>query len=207
MNAMLKPIEIVNVENGEPMTTTLQIALGLEIQHATVIKLVRTYMPDFQEFGLVRFKIQPRLNGQHGGGDVKFVPLNEQQATFLMTLMRNSPRVIEFKKALVKAFFETREFIRSSLGLKTEAKVGEYTVNAKDIFSQIIPSAQTETPIIDVNAAGESVVLVAGSDGFISVDISTDISTSQNLYLGSSVMPSSLSFSLFGEAVTDQGGL
>ncbi|MEK5765174.1 hypothetical protein VXE39_20790, partial [Acinetobacter junii] len=56
---------------------------------------------------------QPRLEGQHGGGDVKFVPLNEQQATFLMTLMRNSPRVIEFKKALVKAFFETREFIRS----------------------------------------------------------------------------------------------
>ena len=62
---------------------------------------------------MVRFKIQPRLEGQHGGGDVKFVPLNEQQATFLMTLMRNSPRVIEFKKALVKAFFETREFIRS----------------------------------------------------------------------------------------------
>lgn len=106
MNAMLKPIEIVKVEDGEPMTSTLQIALGLGIQHATIIKLVRTYMPDFQEFGLVRFKIQPRLEGQHGGGDVKFVPLNEQQATFLMTLMRNSPRVIEFKKALVKAFLK-----------------------------------------------------------------------------------------------------
>lgn len=113
MNAMPKPIAIVNVENGEPTTTTIQIALGLNIQHATIIKLVRTYMPDFQEFGLVRFKIQPRLEGQHGGGDVKFVQLNEQQATFLMTLMRNSTRVIEFKKALVKAFFETREFLRS----------------------------------------------------------------------------------------------
>lgn len=113
MNAMLKPIEIVNIESGEPMTSTLQIAVGLGIQHATIIKLVRTYMPDFQEFGLVRFKIQPRLEGRHGGGDAKYVPLNEQQATFLMTLMRNSPRVIEFKKALVKAFFESREFIRS----------------------------------------------------------------------------------------------
>ncbi|EEY94034.1 hypothetical protein HMPREF0026_01310 [Acinetobacter junii SH205] len=112
MNAMLKPIAIVKVENGEPMTTTLQIALGLGIQHATVIKLVRTYMPDFQEFGRVRFKIQSfETNG--GTQERKFVPLNEQQATFLMTLMRNSPRVIEFKKALVKAFFETREFIRS----------------------------------------------------------------------------------------------
>ena len=59
MNAMLKPIEIVCVENGEPMTTTLQIALGLGIQHATIIKLVRTYMPDFQEFGLVAFETRP----------------------------------------------------------------------------------------------------------------------------------------------------
>lgn len=94
-----------------------------------------------------------------------------------------------------------------SVGLKTEAKVGEYTVNAKDIFSQIIPSAQTETPIIDVNAAGESVVLVAGNDAAITVSVPTTVSTSQNLYLGSSVMPSSLSFLLFGQAVTDQGGL
>ena len=94
-----------------------------------------------------------------------------------------------------------------SVGLKTEAKVGEYTVNAKDIFSQIIPSAQTETPIIDVNAAGESVVLVAGNDAAITVSIPTTVSTSQNLYLGSGVMPSSLSFLLFGQVVTDQGGL
>lgn len=112
MSAMLKPIEIVRVEGGQPMTTTLQIALGLGIQHATIIKLVRTYMQDFQEFGGVGFKIQSfETNG--GTQERKFVPLNEQQATFLMTLMRNSPRVIEFKKALVKAFFETREFIRS----------------------------------------------------------------------------------------------
>ena len=94
-----------------------------------------------------------------------------------------------------------------SVGLKTEAKVGEYTVNAKDIFSQIIPSAQTETPIIDVNAAGESVVLVAGNNATITVSVPTTVSTSQNLYLGSGVMPSSLSFLLFGQAVTDQGGL
>ena len=113
MNAMLKPIEIVNVENGEPMTTTLQIALSLGLQHKNIMQMVRTYLPDFQEFGLVAFKTRARLEGQHGGGDVRYVALNEQQATFLMTLLRNSPRVIEFKKALVKAFFETRKFIRS----------------------------------------------------------------------------------------------
>lgn len=113
MNAMLKPVELVRVENGEPMTTTLQMAIGLGIMHASVIKIVRTYLPDVQEFGSVRFKIQPRLDGQHGGGDVKYCELNEQQATFVLTLMRNSPKVIQFKKSLVKAFFAAREFIRA----------------------------------------------------------------------------------------------
>ena len=50
-------------------------------------------------------------------------------------------------------------------------------------------------------------MLVAGNDAAITVSIPTTVSTSQNLYLGSSVMPSSLSFLLFGQAVTDQGGL
>ena len=75
MNAMLKPIEIVNVENGEPMTTTLQIALGLGLQHKNIMQMVRTYLPDFQEFGLVAFKTRARLEGQHGGGDVRYVCL------------------------------------------------------------------------------------------------------------------------------------
>lgn len=114
MNAKFNPVvNLVDVQNGEPVTTTLQIALGLGIQHPTIFKLVRTYLPDFQEFGLVRFKIRPRLEGQHGGGDIKYCELNEQQATFLMTLMRNSPRVIEFKKALVKSFFEARTLLQT----------------------------------------------------------------------------------------------
>ncbi|AXQ22572.1 hypothetical protein BEN71_11025 [Acinetobacter wuhouensis] len=95
----------------------------------------------------------------------------------------------------------------SSTNLKSEAKVGEFTVNVKDIFAQLIPSAQTESPIVDVNAAGESVVLVPGNSGSISANFSTTVSTSQNLYIGSSVMPSSVSFNLFGQQITDQGGL
>lgn len=130
--------QLVEVQKGEPITTTLQISLGLGIQHPTVFKLVRTYLPDFQEFGLVRFKIRPRLEGKHGGGDIKYCELNEQQAYFLMTLMRNSPRVIEFKKALVKAFFEVRTLLQTdyfSLVQEREA------LNAKLVCEKDIASA------------------------------------------------------------------
>lgn len=112
MNAMLKPIDLVDVENGQPMTTTLQISLGLGLTHASVIKLVRTHLPDFQELGRVRFKIQSfETNG--GLQQRKYADLDEQQATFLMTLLRNSPRVIEFKKSLVKAFFHARSLLQN----------------------------------------------------------------------------------------------
>lgn len=96
----------------------------------------------------------------------------------------------------------------SSTALDTDANVGEFTVNTKSIFAQLIPSAQTETPIIDVNAAGESVVLVAGNEGTITASYpNMVISESQNLYIGSAVIPSSVAFTLQGQQITDQGGL
>lgn len=124
MNANFKPvIKLVDVQQGEPTTTTLQIALGLGIQHASVIKLVRTYMPDFQEFGRILFENSYdfselsnsgfEIRNSNQGRHTRYAVLNEQQAYFLMTLMRNSPRVIDFKKALVKAFFEARALLQT----------------------------------------------------------------------------------------------
>ncbi|WP_347460614.1 hypothetical protein ABEF79_08565 [Acinetobacter sp. ANC 7454] len=96
----------------------------------------------------------------------------------------------------------------ASTRLAEDASVGEYTVNAESMFTQIIPSAQAETPIIDVNAAGESVVLVAGNDGTITANYpGITVSTSQNLYIGSAVIPSTVAFTIQGQSITDQGGL
>lgn len=95
----------------------------------------------------------------------------------------------------------------ASVKLASDAQVGEFTVNASSMFTQLIPSAQTETPIVDVNAAGESIILVPGNDGSIAANFPTTVGESQNLYLGSSVMPSSVAFTLFGQPVSDQGGL
>ena len=50
MNAKIEVIKIVDVEKGVPKTTTLQIALGLGIQHKSIIQLVRSYKSDFDEF-------------------------------------------------------------------------------------------------------------------------------------------------------------
>ncbi len=95
----------------------------------------------------------------------------------------------------------------ASVKVTEDANVGQYTIQAASIFSQLVPSAQIETPLVDLNASSESVALVSGNAGTITASYSVTVSTSQNLYIGSSVMPSSVAFTLFGNAITDQGGL
>lgn len=103
---------LVIARHGEPLTTSLIIASSIEVTHQNVMRNIRNYLKELNTLGLVGFEIQPRLKGQHGGGDVNYALLNEQQATFLISLSRNTPRVVEFKLALVKAFYLMREALR-----------------------------------------------------------------------------------------------
>ncbi|WDM65300.1 phage regulatory protein/antirepressor Ant [Stenotrophomonas forensis] len=103
---------LVSLSGDTAVTSTQTIAGNTDNDHSSVIKLVRTYLSDLEEFGLVRFEIRPRSQGQHGGGDTEYAELNEQQATLLLTYMRNSPIVRSFKKSLVRAFFDMAQRIK-----------------------------------------------------------------------------------------------
>lgn len=91
-----------------PVTSTEIIAQTLNKKHHDVIELVRKYSKQLECFGGVSFKTTPFKT--KGGIQQKSVAyLNEQQATLLIAMMRNSEKVIQFKTALVKAFFDMRE--------------------------------------------------------------------------------------------------
>ena len=94
----------------------------------------------------------------------------------------------------------------ASVGLADDVAVGSFTVQAESIFSQLIPSSQAETPLLDLNAVSENPALIAGNSGTITTQFTTNVNTAQALYLGSSVMPASVSFTLFGQNITDNGG-
>lgn len=95
----------------------------------------------------------------------------------------------------------------ASVKLNNDVSVGSFTVEASSIFSQLIPSNQTETPLLDLNALSENVALVAGNSGTITTQFTTNVNTSQSLYIGSSVMPASIAFTLFGQDIVDSGGV
>lgn len=97
--------ELVLLHHNEPMTTSETLASGVDLQHKNVVALIRKHVADLSEWGEVAF--QTRLNPQ--GSPTEFAWLNEGQSLFLLTLMKNSPVVVAFKKALVKAFLELRD--------------------------------------------------------------------------------------------------
>lgn len=101
--------ELVVIIDGNAVTTTTVIAEGTSNEHASVIALVRKYLSDMEDFGLVDFKSQST-----GGRPTEYAVLNEQQSTLLLTYMRNSEVVRAFKKRLVKRFWEMTDQLRSS---------------------------------------------------------------------------------------------
>ncbi|ENW95790.1 hypothetical protein [Acinetobacter sp. NIPH 298] len=94
----------------------------------------------------------------------------------------------------------------ASVEIADDVVVNSFTIQAASIFSQLIPSSQTETPLIDLNAVNENVALLAGNSGTIIAPFTTNVNTNQSLYIGSGVLPGSVAFTLFGQAITDNGG-
>lgn len=96
---------IVTIINDTPVTTSLAIAEGTDVEHKAVIQLVRSYQNDLEEFGRVTFEMRP-FETAGGVQQREIAILNEQQSTLILTYMRNSEIVRTFKKRLVKSFYE-----------------------------------------------------------------------------------------------------
>ena len=90
----------------EPYTTSAIIAECAEVKHDTVQSLIRNHQEDFESYGIIGFEIR-KLDRR--GRPMKIYRLNEQQATLLITYLKNTGPVRKFKMNLVKAFFEMRE--------------------------------------------------------------------------------------------------
>ncbi|MQR02321.1 hypothetical protein [Glaciimonas soli] len=85
--------------------------------------------------------------------------------------------------------------------------IGDLKVKCKSIYTQLVPSAQTETPIIDANAAGEYDTLVDASNGMVTITTAQPFNAATNLYLGNPVVPNTLAINFTGGVLNDVGGM
>lgn len=113
---------LVLLQNNQLVTTSEIIAQSIEVQHRNTLDLIKRYTGELEQLGLLAF--QTRVKRSDGKGEkTTYALLNEQQATFLISLSRNTPKVVEFKLALTKAFFEARNLLKqNAVEAKTEHK-------------------------------------------------------------------------------------
>ena len=100
--------ELVFLKRNEPFTTSDVIAECAEVGYRSVQRLIENNLNDIEFFGKVRFEITPSGTTKQ---PKKVYQLSEEQATFLITLLKNTEPVRAFKKELVRQFFIMRKML------------------------------------------------------------------------------------------------
>jgi len=101
--------ELVFMKNNNLFTTSQMIANGVGHSHSTVLKLIRKSMDLEQLRDLKSTTLKTK------GRNAEVFDLNEEQATLIIMLMKNSPIVRQFKSTLSKEFFKQRNIIQQLL--------------------------------------------------------------------------------------------
>ncbi|MBZ2406128.1 Rha family transcriptional regulator [Liquorilactobacillus hordei] len=110
--------------SAEPFTTDEVIAEYSGNSIHAVRQSIRTNKTDISDFGVLAYEMRKPMKGSKGGRPQKIYHLNKGQATFLITLLDNTPKVKAFKKKLVKQFLEMEKELQERR-IKREA--GKYT--------------------------------------------------------------------------------
>lgn len=97
--------DLVAFVEGEARVDSRKLAVELDVEHESVIRLVDRNYNDFSDFGILRFQIEEiKKRGQ----PLRFTFLNEDQCYFALTLVRNTKVSIVLKKKLVQEFGRLR---------------------------------------------------------------------------------------------------
>ncbi len=110
--------KLVFIKKDNAFTDSKIIAKNAEVNHYAIRQLIDKHKGDFEEFGKIKvtFQMKPSKTNQKE----KLYLLNEQQATLLLTYLRNTEPVREFKKNLVRQFYKMREYIQTLVSAKKE---------------------------------------------------------------------------------------
>ena len=90
--------------------------------------------------------------------------------------------------------------------LKTDVSLGAMQLYADTIFTQLVPSSRTETPVIDLTAGGQSSTLSPSDNGVVTISTVVSIAANKSFYLGTGCQPGSLQVAIGAALIKDNGG-
>lgn len=123
------------------LVSTDTIAQYTGNEHRSVYRLISNYEDDFNQFGQVRFEIAGKTN---------IALLNEDQATLLITFLKNSEKVRQFKIALVKEF----RVLKESKQVETpEQLMARALISAQSVIAAKDAQIEAAQPAIRLESA------------------------------------------------------
>jgi len=104
---------IVEIYEDELRVSHRVIAENTGNKIVSVQNLITGNLKELEEFGKVHFKNEAIKNVKNKVNETKTYYLNEPQATLLMTFMKNTNIVKQFKINLVKEFYRMKDYLKS----------------------------------------------------------------------------------------------
>ncbi len=104
-----------------PFTTSDVIAEYTQNNYRSVQRIIEKHINRLETFGRVRFQITPFAT-KGGVQDKKIYELNEPQATLLITFLKNTDIVADFKTELVRQFYQMRAELLKRQMLRIQLK-------------------------------------------------------------------------------------
>lgn len=138
-------VELMIYDNECRARTSL-IANGFQRKHNQILRLVKKYQKNFENFSPLKVK-----KSSTKGRPLEEYLLTEDQFIFLGTLLRNSEIVVEFKEKLVKEFSKMRRQLAAVKSQQTNQKwimsrdLGkEQRLGATDAIKEFVEYAKSQ---------------------------------------------------------------
>ena len=139
--------DLVILKKDTPFTDSLVIAQGTGITHKKLKRTIRKYKTGLEKFGRISVPHGTEIKKDGPGRPEEIYLLNEQQATFLITLLKNTEQVIEFKAKLVSEFYKMRCFLaeRRTATWQETRRLGKLTRRSEtDAIKQLVEYAKAQ---------------------------------------------------------------
>ena len=101
--------KLVFIKRNKPFTDSKIIAECSGIRHDKIKRIIEKHMDRLKKFG--KLSTPHEVESYTGGRWIEVYDLNEKQATFLITLLKNTDTVLDFKENLVSAFYEAKQLL------------------------------------------------------------------------------------------------
>ena len=97
--------KLIILRNDKLLISTNIIAKNCNVEHRSILRLINTHRQDIEDFG----KLIEDKEKIPKGRPLNVFLLNEEQFTFLITLMQNSRTTVKAKKKITQEFFRMRK--------------------------------------------------------------------------------------------------